>query len=635
MSENTFFKEYLNHAEFQADDKKPSITHRVETRSRLFDVTDALRFRVHDPLWMLSRQWQMGEFRGNDAGTAMGVRCTVKSMTISGYGLGDPSVKKSVSDDDPIEPMIESIKREITPLVRVESAMYFVDLLYDSDEVKDVRAVVDGLLNNPVLLLSPEHMEWINESSINTPDVKDFTSSRNLRLKKFARAYSGRKMLDGYILYTKLAHFAYKGVPSSVSKRYRKWFEDRYAVSGSSGAWDIQSLGYKFQAENPAGSFEAGDYSGGRVSWYSFDSKSQVAPKEGSYEVTVEESLPTLATYPGAPKKRLWEFEDRKVFMGNSSGMQAKGNIAFLQFATMYSNDWMLFPLKTRIGSYIEIDKIEVYDTFGVQTVITNRAGRFDKGASTFGQKWQMFTNAPLNQEGSAASASGLLFPPSLLRTLEGEPLEEVQFLRDEMANMVWGVETKIEDGCGSSIDAGALASEVRQYIDDIYEKDVEKARLSVKNDADGKATLTSDRKSDYKYSLMTSVPLNWIPFVPQHVNSAEEKKLYSGFLGGREVILRRGKMPYYHLGEYHPVRPLSSVLEVQPIKKKDGSSGEKPFFIEEEQVQGVGTVVVKNCQRSRWIGGKTYTWMGYSKQIKHTQGVSGLEYDNLLEPTK
>ena len=99
-------------------------------------------------------------------------------------------------------------------------------------------------------------------------------------------------------------------------------------------------------------------------------------------------------------------------------------------------------------------------------------------------------------------------------------------------------------------------------------------------------------------------------------------------FLGGRDVVLRRGKMPCYFKGRYLPVRPMTDLLKTEKVE-----DGEKPFFINEEEVQGVGTQVVKNCQRSRWIGGKTYTWMGYSKQIKYTQGNSGLEFDNLVKP--
>ena len=42
---------------------------RLEPRGRDDDMTDAVHARVYDPLWMLARQWQMGEFQGEDTGT--------------------------------------------------------------------------------------------------------------------------------------------------------------------------------------------------------------------------------------------------------------------------------------------------------------------------------------------------------------------------------------------------------------------------------------------------------------------------------------------------------------------------------------------------------------------------------------
>ena len=47
------------------------VSTRLEGRTRNGNVTEALRFRIHDPLWMLTRQWQLGEFQGNDAGSEM------------------------------------------------------------------------------------------------------------------------------------------------------------------------------------------------------------------------------------------------------------------------------------------------------------------------------------------------------------------------------------------------------------------------------------------------------------------------------------------------------------------------------------------------------------------------------------
>ena len=135
----------------------------------------------------------------------------------------------------------------------------------------------------------------------------------------------------------------------------------------------------------------------------------------------------------------------------------------------------MICPLQTEIGKYIEVEQIDVRDTFGRQYVIKSRAGSEAGKDVPFGQRWQMYTNAPSGTY-KGSDSDGFMFPPSLVRTIEGEPLEEVDILRDEMANMVWGVESKIQDGCGSSIDAGLLASEVGQFIDDANEEAVKKA---------------------------------------------------------------------------------------------------------------------------------------------------------------
>lgn len=670
---DSFFNNYLAHVgklniAKNIGSSNTKISSHLETRARKMDLTEALRFRVHDPLWMLSRQWQLGEFRGNDAGTAMSVCCHVASTSISDYQIQDSSLRigSGFSNDTPIEPIVERINRVITPLVRVESAAYFCRLLADLPKEVYDKALAQLKKEYPLKNLAESH-----RGSLENEEIRSFTDSRNTRLQRFARAFSA-KAFDGYALYLDLRKTnTIKGgtavfgdsdpVYKDARNKYLKWFANRYLPkdTGTPSAWNQPELGYDFTADNSVAKYQAKDYVGGRVSWYSFDVDSMKDSatvlqnqnyKRKNMDRETIASLPVLASYPGAPNKRLWQFENQNVFMGNSREMQAKGNVAFMQFATMYGNDWMLCPLKTEIGKYIEVENIEIYDTFGIRSNITHRAGLKDIGPKTFGQRWQMFTNTPakvtdydaLKATARYHYANGLMFPPSLVRTLEGESLEEVSLLRDEMANMVWGVETRIEDGCGSSLDAKLLASEVGQYMEDEYDKAVEKVAMQVKNVQVGKDTVVTEVKSghesDYKYSLMNSVPLNWIPFVPQHLDSKEERAKYSGFQGGRETILRRGKMPYFFGDQYYPVRPMSSILEVaKKTVTKGGKQTEMevPMFINEEQVQGVGTIIRKNCQRSRWLKGQSFTWMGYSKEIKHTQGVSGLEFDNLLDPTR
>ena len=87
---------------------------KVEPRIRKDDLTQALSMKVYDPLWMLSRQWQMGEFRGNNAGTAVSVKCEVEQQDCS---------------TNPIEPITEQVNPAIDLLVRVESAMHYIEMI--------------------------------------------------------------------------------------------------------------------------------------------------------------------------------------------------------------------------------------------------------------------------------------------------------------------------------------------------------------------------------------------------------------------------------------------------------------------------------------------------------------------------
>ena len=66
----------------------PSITtwSRIEPQTSgpdAADVETGYSARVHDPLWLLARQWQVGEFQGEDAGTPIVARwrARVKPMT--------------------------------------------------------------------------------------------------------------------------------------------------------------------------------------------------------------------------------------------------------------------------------------------------------------------------------------------------------------------------------------------------------------------------------------------------------------------------------------------------------------------------------------------------------------------------
>jgi hypothetical protein len=58
-----------------------------------------------------------------------------------------------------------------------------------------------------------------------------------------------------------------------------------------------------------------------------------------------------------------------------------------------------------------------------------------------------------------------------------------------------------------------------------------------------------------------------------------------------------------------------------------------QPYFVFEEEVPRSGVQVVQRFQRTRWYGGRTYTWLGVRKLTGRGEGASRLAFDE-LRPT-
>jgi len=104
----------VNMTEAVAARLHPAITrwNRLEGRPRTHNFDRALRAEVRDALWMLSRQWQMGEFQGDDAGSPMLARACIDVMTIDRFQAGS----KPVEDLPLKEPLEAKVERRPLPL---------------------------------------------------------------------------------------------------------------------------------------------------------------------------------------------------------------------------------------------------------------------------------------------------------------------------------------------------------------------------------------------------------------------------------------------------------------------------------------------------------------------------------------
>jgi hypothetical protein len=193
-----------------------------------------------------------------------------------------------------------------------------------------------------------------------------------------------------------------------------------------------------------------------------------------------------------------------------------------------------------------------------------------------------------------------LFIPPVLGNVQESAPLEKVILARDEMANMVWGIEQVIPGLAGGGIDGYEAAAALERYF-------TEKNPLPEVTPIGTGAAI--------QYHLGTQVSENWIPFIPVHIPGSN-----------REIRLQRAAMPRLIPGTPTPVEPRGAILRTGLDE-----TARQPYFIHEEEVPRAGAIVSRTYQRARWWDGRIYTWLGRRKQTGRGQGSSGLEFDLII----
>ena len=87
-------------------DYLPTITqwNRLEGRPRTTNFDRALKAEIADALWMISKQWQLGEYIGDDAGSPVLAKALFETTRLTKYQAGD----------EPAEPIAVEVPLEVT-----------------------------------------------------------------------------------------------------------------------------------------------------------------------------------------------------------------------------------------------------------------------------------------------------------------------------------------------------------------------------------------------------------------------------------------------------------------------------------------------------------------------------------------
>ncbi|GAA1663708.1 hypothetical protein GCM10009745_01690 [Kribbella yunnanensis] len=589
------------------------VWNRVEGRPRTTEFGAALRAEVRDPLWMLTRQWQLGEFLGSDAGTPVTAQFSVATTTPTRYRPGGGGVEP-ISGTAPLEAVAE---RRVLPFD------------FGSDPVSfDLRLAMGRrwlkyLRNHPNLLVRGFRNEYIKKYPIALPDPgKAADAARVAHPEVWAQmqAVAGRAV-DGYKLYRFLkgggkawqnidgVTFLTKPALETLGNALMAWFDELLeqpvgvdaAHPNGNSAWDAGRLEHNFSIAARAGGtgekvLTAQEYPGGTLDWHAFSVDTR-APLGGTVDKAgrrIRTTFPAPVRFSGMPLPRWWAVEDGKTnFAAVKPDSTDLARLIFLEYALVYSNDWFQVPCELPVGTIADVEGLVVTDVFGTRQWIS-AAGT---GREENWQRWSMYGMDTIGTADVAADTS-LFLPASVPKIAEGPPLEDVLLIRDEMANMVWGIEQTIPLVTGKSRRGAEVVAE----------------ELAFRQSLPATTPPGVVRKAPEYYEVMSSVPENWIPFIAVREPGSE-----------RRIRLQRASMPSVVDGS--PVKPRTDLLR----ENLDGA-GPKTYFIAEEEVPASGTRLTVAYNRTRWRNGRAVTWLSAKRTSGRGEGSSGLAFDHLVD---
>lgn len=576
----------------------PTITQGVTFEAQALAATldEGYQALVHDPLWMLARQWQFDEFQGQDNGTPARVSIVSDQLPLTRYRTG-----ATASPYDPTALPLETlVERESVgaatsrPLLALaEAGQHFLRLL-----------VANGAGSYQNAYRSRYALGALSESEAALWDAGSLQSRHLLtgrvpnavQLHQELTAALGVEGNGSTLPALPVIVPADQAKVRTAARAWIQWFATQgFSIPTETAAWVPERMEYTFTVAARSNEQEvllnAPEYHGERMDWDTFDGA--VGSSLGGntlVRTTTQQLLPAPVVYRGMPHSRLWEFEDGRVNLGAvDDGEPDLATLVLLEFALVYGNDWFMAPMEVEVGALNLIKTLKVSDSFGIEQTIQH----YSQVDGTNGA-WRMYALSPQATGANTSTLRQSLFlAPSIGTMLEGPTLEEVLFLRDEMANMAWAVERVIAGQAGQPLNRYEHYQATRQ------------AEPTPPNQA-GAGSL-----ADLAYKLGTTVPDYWIPLLPQ------AETLPNGQLALR---LRRGAMPRFGPGGITgTIPPLGKLL-------RPG----QPLALYEEEVPREGIRVTRAPQYTRWIGGTTHLWLGNEKQPGRGEGSSGLRFDTV-----
>ena len=606
------------------------------------DVSESLQARIADPLWMLARQWQFNELQGEDAGSPISAAVKMTGLPVSSL-LHPAGAVPEVSLPALFAPVEALVEHEqvlpVHPKLNAQAGQQLMRMLRAAGLQVTIAALVDQF---PAPLAAPDDAVADNAGFVWNA-LLNHRAVDALALAGDLKALAGsRPALEAFSA-TVGVGAAQTTAWCDIVERWMLWLADLAldgTAPGASAYWKPERLEYSFalgaQGVGAPVRLQADEYTDGRLDWHTYTlgaaPNAQPGPSQAFDVVPERPPLPTTARYPGMPADRYWEFEDGRINFGIAGAAKSDlAHLAVLEYALVFGNDWFVLPLTLPTNALYRVSTFSVKDNFGIDLPIP------PAGWSLY--EMSLAAGAPVQ------SLADTLYLCPALDTLEGPPLEHVMMMRDEMANLVWGIEKRVQGTSGEPID--------RKF---------ESTRLSTTQSLRPPASAPLvDGGALLQYRLQTPVAANWVPFLPVRKAGATPANW--------AIQLQRGVVThFYQVTQNRLDDPRNAsykafierlrsndFVETTPRQGADDNQLQGFMFhprgqllrldptaavtadflrLEEEEVPRDGIELKRAFNYARDAQGRALLWIGRSKTTGRGEGASGLKFDVVTRGT-
>lgn len=578
---------------------------RLEPQCANADIGTSSNARLFDPLWLMTRQWQVGEFQGEDTGSPVQARVRATNAALTRCYFGELSAKNTAAPPydptrAPLETMVERRRMRAADAndsrmlaLAVEAGLHFLRMVELNATAKKYRPAflanytLQPLPAQPAPVADDNTLRFVQANVGRAPDARRLASA-------FRHPNTPQIVFDPVL---KIAAADVAAV-QQIATAWLAWYDGLFTepASPADDAWTPSRLEYavsvstRLSAQPQDGvTFSASEFDGGQLDWSSFDLNGKFnidTTGDHTFVALNETTVPSPVTFRGAPAPRFWELEDANVAYGLlPAGPTDLAHLLMIEYASTYGNDWYVVPLIVPVGTVTRVDSLVVTDTFGVRSLM-HPIGDPALPKPYFSM-WQQASMRYAGDPIGAPTPNRFFLPPTIGRSIDGSPLEDVLFMRDEMANLAWGIERSIE---------GAT------------ETPVTLANGSVATDVAPSPATPAAPDAPPRYLLSTTVPDNWIPLLPVQLD--DHGKLVSRLKRGA-VLQPDGKMKVHH-AQSEALNALASLL------------------LYDEEIPREGVHITRRRRMTRWIDGSTWVWTAFRNEVGRGEGSAGLRFDQL-----